>query len=240
MCIELTFRRLMKFCANPDPRPGFPGHFSAHRLKFLGAILLLLGLLLPLYSCSGRFTDASGREVKYVDRSGTIIPEKDIDLHQPLPSSVIRMDANTPLPPGVTYHKNYHFFFGGFSYDNIFDWFRLAGFLWPLSAAIFAARLKHRWSRRLFPALEPVLVLESSLALSTSAIFGAKEIGFWAAWTGIILYSLGAARSDMTALRKWKPGLSQAWKIVDGILLHGLFLGCSVISVLVFFEWFVN
>ena len=212
----------------------------ARYLKWLGAILILLGLVLPLYSCRGRYVDSAGREVKYMDRTGAIVPETDIDLRQPLPPSVIRMDSSTPPPPGVTYHKNYHFFFGGFSYDEIFDWFRLAGFLWPLAAVLLAARLKHRWSRRLFRGLEPVLVLESSMALSTSAIFGAKEIGFWTAWTGIILYSLGAAWSGMKALMEWKPTLSKAWKIADGILIYGLFLGCSVLSVLIFFKWFVE
>ena len=214
--------------------------FSAQRWKLLGAVLILLGLVLPLYSCRGRFMDSAGLEIKYMDRAGAIVPEKDIDLRQPLPPGVIQMDASTPLPPGVTYHKNYHFFLGDFSYDDSFDWFRLVGFLWPLAAVLFAVNLKQRWSRRLFRNFEPILVLESSMALSTSAILGTLEIGFWTAWAGIILYSLGAARSDMTALMDWKPALGKGWKIVDGIMIYGVFLGCSVLSVMVFFKWFVK
>jgi hypothetical protein len=210
------------------------------QLKLLGAILILLGLVLPLYSCRGRFVDTAGREVHYVDQNGAVLPGKDLDLHQPLPPGIVQLDASKPLPPGVTYHKNYHFFLGDFSYDDPFEWFRLAGFLWPMAAALFATGLKHRWSRRLFLGFEPILVLESSMALSTSAILGTLEIGFWAAWSGIILYSLGAARSDMAILSERKPPQSHVWKVVSGILIYGVFLACSAVSVMMFFKWLVK
>jgi hypothetical protein len=231
MLFEWILRRPMR-----DSQERIPPRFTPRHWKLLGAALILLGLVLPLYSCQGRFVDPAGREVKYVDQTGASVPDQAIDLHQPLPQGVIRLEPGSAVPRGLTYHKNYHFFFGGFSSNDPFDWFRLAGFLWPMAAALLAGRLKRPWSRGLFRGLEPILVLESAMALATSAMFGTKEIGFWAAWTGIVLYSLGAASLDMTVLREWKPALGKAWKVVDGILVYGVFLGCSVLSVVIFFK----
>jgi hypothetical protein len=210
-----------------------------HRLKLIGAILVITGLLLPLYSCSGRFLDSTGREVHYVNQAGAIVPDKDVDPHQPLPSGVVKLEPNSPRPAGVTFHKNYHFFFGEFSYDDVFDWLRLFGFLWPLAAVIWVKQLEQGRKHTVFRWVEPLLVLESSFALCTSAIFGAKEIGFWSAWSGVILYSLGAAGIDVRALAAWKPAMSRPWKRVNNVLIYTVFLGCSVLSVFIFFKWLV-
>lgn len=213
---------------------------KAHKLKILGAFLILLGLVLPLYSCRGRFVNAAGEEIRYLDPSGAGLTGNAIDPKKPLPPGVRRLEPGMKAPAGVTFRKNYRYFFGEFSYDDAFDWFRLAGFLWPAALVFFSIRWKHRWSRWLFRGLEPILVLESSMALSTSAIFGTKEIGFWTAWGGLILYSLGAAWSGMEALRGWKPALGKGSKVACGVLIYGVFLGCSVLSVMSFFEWFVE
>jgi len=214
------------------------GRCWPRRLKLLGAVLLLLGLVLPLYSCRGEFLDAAGREVRYVDPQGTAVAHS--GLQPPASPDAIRLEPGMTPPPGVRYQKHYHYFFGDFSLGDWVDWFRLGGVLWPLAAVVFADRLRRRWSRSLFRALEPLLVLETAFSLALSALLGTKEIGFWVAWSGIILYSLGAAWTDLTALLLWKPHLGRVGKALGATLIFGTFLASSWLSVMVFFKWFTG
>jgi len=214
------------------------GWITPTLLKRLGAGLLLLGLVLPLYSCRGRFVDAGGREVKYVDHRGAVVPEESIDLRQPLPPGVSRLEPDMQPPAGLRFRKNYHYFFTDFSVDDWADWLRLGGFLWPMAAALLAERLQRRWSRLLFRIAEPVLVLVSAFSLAIAAMFGTRELGFWVAWPGIMVYSLGAVWSDLAGLRAWRPGLGSLGKAFLATLVVTAFLAGSVVSVLVFFDGF--
>jgi hypothetical protein len=209
-------------------------------LKRLGAVLLLLGLVLPLYSCRGRFLDATGREVKYVDQRGAAVPEGSLDLRQPLPPGVSRLEPDTKPPAGLHFRKNYHYFLGDFSADDWTDWLRLGGFLWPMAAAFLVDGSRRRWGRLLFLILEPFLVWLSAFSLAASALFGTKEIGFWTAWPGIVSYGLGAAWSDITDLRAWKPGMGTLRRSLLVVLVFGAFLAGSVVTVLAFFDWFLE
>lgn len=207
---------------------------GARRLKLIGAFLILLGLVLPLYSCRGRFVDASGKEVQYVDQSGKAV--EGIDQRQPLPPGVTRLEPDRQPPAGLRYRKNYRYFFSNFAVDDVVDWFRLGGLLWPMAAALFADRLRRRWSRWLFRGLEPLLVLETAFSLAIGAMFGTKEIGFWTAWAGVILYSLGAAWADVEALR---PDLGRFQRLASVVLIFAVFLACSILSMMAFFKWLI-
>jgi hypothetical protein len=208
---------------------------AVRHLKLLGAILILAGLVLPLYSCRGHFEDAAGRVVKFVDAQGVVIPEADIDIRQPLPPGVVPLDASEVLPAGVSYRKNYHYFFSDFSKDEPSDWIRLAGFLWPMAAAWSMDRLKRGWARWLLRGFEPVLLLVTSFSLCVGAMFGTKEIGFWSAWMGLILYGGAAAWTDVVALLDWNSW--GRWPLAT-LLCLALF-GSTVVAVLAFFDGFV-
>jgi hypothetical protein len=207
-------------------------------LKRLGAALILLGLVLPLYSCRGRFVDAAGREAKFVDHRGAVVAEESLDLRQPLPPGVSRLEPDLQPPPGLRFQKNYHYFFSDFDVDDWADWVRLGGFLWPALAALWVDRF--RQGRLLFRLLEPFLVLVTAFSLAIGAMFGTKEMGFWVAWPGVVLYSLGAALSDVHDLWAWRPGLGRLGRSLLGALVFGAFLAGSVVSVLLFFDGFLK
>ena len=240
MFLAPILQSFRKLCASPDPQTGVVIRFPARRWKLLGAVLILLGLVLPLYSCRGQFVDAGGKEVKFVDQRGAVVSGEGLDPRLSLPPGVIRLEPGMKPPTGVRYQKSYRYFFSNFSADDVVDWCRLGGFLWPMAAAVFAGRLRRRWSRRLFRCLEPLLVLETTFSLAIGAMFGTKEIGFWTAWSGVILYSLGAAWDDLVALSAWKPELGRVGRSLAAILFFGTFLASSVLSVMVFFKWFVK
>lgn len=228
----LHFRR-----ANPLEGEGEPPRpFTLGGLKLLGAALILLGLVLPLYSCRGTFVDAAGREMKYVDAKGVPVAAADVDIRQPLPPGLTPLDPQQPAPPGLTYRKHYHYFFDDFSVDEPSDWIRLVGFLWPMAAALGAHRLKGRWARGLFLGAEPFLLLVTAFALCVGAMFGTKELGFWVAWAGVILYGLAAAWMDVCALAAWVS----RWRWPVTILVCLAFFGSAVVSVLAFFEGFTK
>ncbi len=210
--------------------------FTLRSLKLLGAFLILLGLVLPLYSCRGKFVDTGGREMKYVDEKGAPVAADAVDLRQPLPPGLVPLDPKQPPPPGLTYRKNYHYFFDDFDLDEPGDWIRLGGFLWPMAAALGAHRLKGRWSRGLFLGAEPFLLLVTALSLCIGAMFGTKEAGFWVAWMGVMLYGLAAAWMDVEALADW----ASRWRWPVTILACLAFFGSAVVSVLVFFEGFAT
>ena len=214
MLYALMFRR------SRTPDGGRMPVLTPRGLKLLGALLVLLGLVLPLYSCRARSVTAVGREVP--SASAGAVP--------------LRPGASAPA--GSAPQKHYYYFFSDFSADDVVDWFRLGGFLWPAAAAWGADRLKRRWSRRLFRGLEPVLVLETALSLSIGAMFGTKEIGFWVAWPGLVLYGAGAAWADLAALEAWKPGLGKGKRRLAAAGICAAFLAGSVVSVLAFFDWF--
>ncbi len=209
---------------------------TIRHLKLLGAVLILFGLVLPLYSCRGTFRDASGKEVKFLNAQGKPIPAADIDLRQPLPEGVTPLDPSQEPPAGVTYRKHYHYFFSDFSTDEPSDWIRLVGFLWPAAAAWGAHRLTRRWSRGLFLGAEPILLLVTAFSLCIGAMFGTKEVGFWVAWSGVILYGLAAAWGDVAALKDW----SSRWRWPVVLLVCLAFFGSAVVSVLAFFEGFTK
>jgi len=206
---------------------------TARQLKLLGAFMILLGLVLPLYSCRGRFVDDRGDEVKYVDSHGAVVPDQGL-LAAP-PPGTIRLEYGMRPPEGIRYRKNYHYFFSNFDRTDVVDWFRLGGMLWPMAAALFADRSRRRWSRWLFRGLEPVLLLETTFSLCIGAMFGAREIGFWVAWLGIAGYGAGAAWSDTAALFAWKPELGRPWKLLGAVLVCCAFLVSSVFSMVGFF-----
>ena len=212
--------------ANLRPAKGL----TARRLKLLGAFLVLLGLVLSLYSCRGRFEDAAGREVRYVDSRGVVV--QDQGPFYPAPPGAVRLETGMKPPAGIRYRKNYHYFFSDFDRTDKTDWFRLGGMLWPMPAALWADRLRRRWSRWPFRALEPLLLVVTAASLCLGALFGAKEAGFWAAWLGILGYGAGASWADVAALCAWKPGLKLAWKVLGAILVSCAFLAAPVLAVL--------
>lgn len=228
----LHFRRTHPAEGVGEPSP----LFTLRGLKLLGAVLILLGLVLPLYSCRGKFVDAGGREMKYMDAKGAPVAADAVDVRQPLPPGLVTLDPKQPPPPGLTYRKNYHYFFNDFSVDEPGDWIRLGGFLWPMAAALGAHRLKRRWSRGLFLGAEPFLLLVTALSLCIGAMFGTKEAGFWVAWAGVMLYGLAAACMDVEALADWVS----RWRWPVTILVCLAFLGSAVVSVLAFFEGFTK
>lgn len=230
----LHFRRTHPTLGEGEGEP--PAPFTLRGLKLLGAVLILLGLVLPLYSCRGKFVDTSGREMKYVDAKGAPVAADAVDTRQPLPPGLVPLDPKQPPPPGLTYKKNYHYFFDDFSVDEFGDWVRLVGFLWPISAALGAHRLQRRWSRGLFLGAEPFLLLITALSLCIGAMFGTKEAGFWVAWTGVILYGLAAAWMDVAALAAW----ASRWRWPVTLLTCLAFFGSAVVSVLAFFEGFTK
>lgn len=228
----LHFRR-----THPAEGVGEPSTlFTLRGLKFLGAVLILLGLVLPLYSCRGKFVDTAGREMKYVDAKGAPVAADAVDVRQPLPPGLVPLDPKQPPLPGLTYRKNYHYFFGDFSADEPSDWIRLVGFLWPTAAALGAHRLKRRWSRRVFLGMEPLLLLVTAFSLCIGAMFGTKEVGFWVAWAGVMLYGLAAAWMDVGALAAW----TSRWRWPVTILACLAFFGSAVVSVLTFFDGFTK
>lgn len=211
---------------------------TVRNLKLLGAVLILSGLVLPLYSCRGRFVDALGREIRYIDEHGAAVIEPDGKVSLSPPPGAIRLERNMKPPAGVTYRKNYHYFFTDFAKDDVVDWFRLGGFLWPLAAAWWADRLRHPWSRWLFRCLEPFLVLETAFSLCIGAMFGAQETGFWSAWLGVILYAAGAAWGNVRALKVWRPSLPGWRRGLAVAAICAVFAVSAIGSVLAFFNGF--
>lgn len=220
----------------PGFQRGRPNLAMPGWLKLLGAVLILLGLVLPLYSCRGKFVDTVGREMKYMDAKGVPVAADAVDVRQPLPPGLVPLDPEQPPPTGLTYRKNYRYFFDGFDLDEPSDWIRLGGFLWPTVAALGAHRLTRRWSRGLFLGTEPLLLLVTAFSLCIGAMFGTKELGFWVAWAGVILYGLAAAWADVTALKEW----SSRWRWPVAVLVCLAFFGSAVVSVLTFFEGFTT
>ena len=145
--------------------------------------------------------------------------------------------AQAGWPPATT-GKVYHYFIGDLSPRDPVDWFRLAGVLWPVVAAWGASRLGPGWWRRLFLAAEPLLLCATALSLCLGAMFGTKELGFWLAWAGVVLYGAGGTWMDLTLLASAGPRWTRTRRILAGAGIVSAFLGAAVGSVLVFFNGF--
>lgn len=146
-------------------------------LKLSGAFLLVLGLFLPLSSCS-HFEDEKGNNV-----------------------SSSQMES---LPPDVREVKDYQYALDDYDPEQPFAWLLPLTFIWPLLFVGLFMWLKHGPIVTALRFAEPFLLAASTYVILTLAALGEQmEIGGYIALIALGAYAIATVWEDVLCLSAW-------------------------------------